>query len=149
MGSARVDVGRWLLRLLTWDTSLPVIVVTLPNMIEALFPGRRGALEITSLVLPALALAWRIGVGKRQIASNGCGRFVRSLQIIAFCLGILILGFFEGVMILARLNPQGNMFVSPEDRNIWLALALTYLTLMAVAMYARQAPSPLTEEQLG
>jgi hypothetical protein len=125
--------------------SLPVIVVTLPNLIETLFPGRRGVLEITSLVVPALALAWRIGIGKRQIASNGCGRLVRSVQIIAFCLGILIIGFIEGVMILARLNPPGNMFNSPKDRNIWLGLAVTYLVLMAVAMYAARDTSPADE----
>jgi hypothetical protein len=136
---ARVNYRSWLLRILTWDTVLPVAVVFIPNGIALLFPNRRGILEVTSVVLPVGAFLLRLVAGKRQIALNRCSEIVRKFQFCIFFLGILPLVLIDCVVILSHLMPDGALFATNTDRLVWTVLIAIYLVSMAVAMYPGSA----------
>ena len=130
-----VNFGVWLLRLVTWDGLLPACVVLLPTAIEVLLPNNRAAIEITAVVLPITGFFLRIRAGRRQIASNNCGRKFRVVQFCAFCLGILVLTLVDAVLILSHVMPQGAVCADRSDVIVWTALISVYLMAMGIAMY--------------
>jgi len=68
---------RWLLLVLHWDGVLPLLVWSLPGVLQELFPGRRGVVEFSAVVFPIVVFGWRYCVGLRVIAGNACGGAVR------------------------------------------------------------------------
>ncbi len=135
-------LGLWLLRVLMWDGLLPAGVVLVPTFVEFRFPNNRGAIELTALALPSVGLLIRLWIGRRFIAANHCTVSVRKLQFCALFLGIFLLAFLEGVLILTHVMPSGALFVHQTDVVIFAMLFSTYLLLMSIAMYPGQADSP-------
>jgi hypothetical protein len=133
---------RWFLTVLTWDGLLPIVVIELPAIIQAIFPNQRVPVEISAVVLPITGVFVRIVMGRRHIASNDCGVVMRRVQFGFLCLGILALCLIETVLILSRIMPKNFVFMHKEDFIMWTVLGCTYLTCMTVAMYpGRSRPS--------
>jgi hypothetical protein len=136
----KVNYGRWLFRLITWDGLLPGCVVLVPTVIEFLIPNNRGAIEFASVMLPVIGLLIRIRLGLRHIGSNHCTVAARCFQLCAFVLGILLLGLIECVLMLTHVMPP-LIFVDWTDIVECAIPFLIYATLMAIAMYPGRAPS--------
>jgi hypothetical protein len=139
MWIGRVNYRSWLLRILTWDTILPVAVAFVPTAIALFLPNRRGVMEIASVTLPIAAFLLRLRIGKRQIDSNRCSVAVRKFQFCVFFVGILPLVLIDCVIILSHLMPNGALFATSGDLLVWAILAAIYLASMTVAMYPGSA----------
>lgn len=133
MAVGRVNFGSWCFRVLGWDGVLPVCVFLIPNVIEFLFPNKRGALELTGVLTPAIMFVLRLIAGKRHIASNHCPAGIQRIQLCVFYFGILVLGFIDGVLILSHLMPKGAF--KGDDYVVFAILISIYLTSMTIAMY--------------
>jgi len=142
-----VNLAAWLLRLLTWDGVLPVCIFFVPSLIELLLPNNRGAVEIASVAPPIIAFFIRFAVGRHHIAANRCSAWFRRIQYAVFGIAVVLLVFFDAVLILAHLIPGAP---GPPSMEEWIALAIiasVYLTLMGTAMYpgpAKELPEVLT-----
>lgn len=137
------------MRVLTWDAILPVCVAFIPMGVVLLFPGRRGAVEITAVILPIAALLLRFRAGKRHIDSNRCSERIKLMQLSVFCLGILPLVLTDSFFILSELMPKGALFSNRESRITLAVLFSIYLLAMIVAMYpGRTEPAPESEDFL-
>jgi hypothetical protein len=139
MWIGRVNYRSWLLRILTWDTILPVAVAFVPTAIALFLPDRRGVMEIASVTLPIAAFLLRLHIGKRQIDSNRCSVAVRKFQFCVFFVGILPLVLIDCVIVLSHLMPNGALFATSGDLLVWAVLAAIYLASMTVAMYPGSA----------
>jgi hypothetical protein len=146
MSIRHVNYGFWLLRVITWDTILPVVVALVPAAIIFLFPNRRGFVEIISVTLPVGAFLLRVINGKRQITTNRCSEAVRTFQFCVFVFGILPLVLVECFMVLSHLMPDGALFATKTDRMILAVLAAIYLACMVVAMYPGSETTENAEE---
>lgn len=136
----------WLLTLLTYDGLLPLLIFLVPIALNTLVPGRRGLVEIVSLVLPSAAFCVRWYLGRRRILTNACSRRVRTFQQCVFIPGLLLLALLDcfGVLILGTMP---NAPLHPKDRRAAIVLYLVYLVCMAVALYpgrvrVRRRPRP-------
>ncbi len=148
----RLDVRSWLFRLFAWDGVLPVCIVLIPSVISFLIPERRGAIEITAVVLPITAFFIRFRAGKRHIESNNCGEPMRVLQLCVFCLGILVLVVVDAFVVLSHVMPGQGGSISKEDLIILGVVISIYLTSMAFAMYpgrrwVREAHSAIQSDE--
>jgi hypothetical protein len=139
MSIRQVNFGFWLLRVITWDAILPLVVALVPTLIILIFPNRRGFIEITSVMLPVGAFLLRAINGKRQIARNRCSQTVRAFQFCVFVVGILPLVLLDCVMILSHLMPDGAFLATTTDRLVLAVLVAIYLVSMIVAMYPGSA----------
>ncbi|MHC5540161.1 hypothetical protein ACYOEI_18225 [Singulisphaera rosea] len=118
----------------------------IPMGVKSLFPGRRGAIELTAIILPIVALLIRFRAGKRHINANHCSHRIKLLQLGVFCLGVLPLVLTDCFFILSDLMP-GGAFAAPGDRVILASLYSLYLVTMIVAMYpGRPDPSDVFVE---
>jgi hypothetical protein len=71
-------------------------------------------------------------------------RAVRHFQLVALCIGILVLLMIDSLLILAHGMQKGALFATDTDLLVWAVLIAVYLTSMAVAMYpGRPDPSPV------
>lgn len=135
----RISYGAWMLRVLTWDAALPTCVAVAPFVLEWLFPGRRGPVELSAVVLPTAAFLFRLRVGKRHIATNGCSAALRQHQLVVSFMGILPLALMECMLMLSGLMPKGALFAAGTDRLAWAVLIAAYLSAMTFAMYPGRA----------
>lgn len=141
--TGHIDFAGWLFRFITWDGLLPVVILVVPTIIEALLPNRRGAIELAAVTLPIAALLFRFAVGRRHISSNNCGRRVRQFQYLALGVGLLVLVLIDAIMILSHVMPKGELFADKRDRFVCAVIFSLYLFLMAIAMYpGRTKPLP-------
>jgi hypothetical protein len=145
MSIRHVNYRFWLLRVITWDAILPVVVAVVPAVIIFFFPNRRGFIEITSVTLPVGAFLLRSITGKRQIARNRCSQAVRTFQFCVFVIGILPLVLVDCFMVLSHLMPDGALFATKTDRLVLAVLAAIYLVCMVVAMYPGSDTTEETE----
>jgi hypothetical protein len=127
-----LSYSSWLLRVIAWDGLMPIGVALIPTVIKILTPNR-GVLEITAIVTPVMMFVLRLIVGKNHIARNHCSEAVRSIQVCVFFVGIFVLAFVEGVVILSHLMPNGTF--KSEDLVVFAVLVSVYLTSMIIAMY--------------
>jgi hypothetical protein len=142
MAEGRVGFGTWALKVLTWDAVLPACVVFIPMGVQLLLPGRRGAIEITAVILPIAALFLRFRAGKRHIDSNRCSRRGKLIQLSVFCLGILPLVLTDCFFILSELMPRGALIAHRRDQIALAVLFSIYLVAMIVAMYPGRTETP-------
>jgi hypothetical protein len=133
MPTGRVRYGVWALRVITWDAVLPVFVTFLPLGVRLLFPNRRGALELTAVMLPVAAFFLRFRAGKRHINANRCSHRLRRFQLFVFCVGILPLVLIDCVIILSELMPAGA-FGAADYIALGIMISI-YLASMIIAMY--------------
>jgi hypothetical protein len=129
-GAKRVDLGRWAWRVLTWDAIIPVIVGLAPLAGEWLFPGRRDASESIAVYVPILALFFRGWSGKRSISTNACAPWVRVVQFVALCVGLLPMLLMECLLTLPEVLPRGL-----GQFRVLGVFFFIYLLFMVLAMY--------------
>jgi hypothetical protein len=144
MTKSGINYGRWALKVITWDALLPSCIAFTPLCIRFFFPNRRGALELTAVILPIIAFLLRFRAGKRYIDSNLCSVFTQKVQLYVFCLGILPLVLFDCFVILSELMPRG-IGEMRKDWVVWVILLSAYLISMIIAMYPGRTES-LAEE---
>jgi hypothetical protein len=142
MPTGKIRFGDWLLRLITWDSLLPIVVFSIPALIHTLFPNNRGIIEITAVVLPIAACFIRMRAGRRHIAANNCSLRFRRFQTIALIFGLVWLAVIDAVIVLSRIVPQGAIAFRLIDYAIFAAL---YLPPMTFAMYPGRAWSDESE----
>lgn len=136
----RIDLLTWLLRVLTWDTALPLAIALIAIAVDFLFANHRGAVELASILLPVVAFAARLRAGSLQIAANYCSRRFQILQLCVFCAGIAVLALIECVLILSVVMPQGPQPADLSDLLAWAILFCIYLIAMFIAMYPGRTP---------
>lgn len=130
-----LDVGLWSGRILGWDGLLPVIVFSASMAVAVFFPKNQGVQTIALLALPIAAFVWRAHVGRRQINTNGCGRWVRRGQHVALGFALLLFVFFDFILVLLEFIPKGQRQPPPEDVPIWAGMVVAYFALVTFAMY--------------
>lgn len=135
--SAEVGVARmlllWLLRLFAWDGLLPVVVWSLPAIVEAVLPQKPlGLIEMIAVFLPILAFFIRYYVGAEHILRNTCSERTQRIQFFSFCVGILTLVFVDAIMILSHVMPNNQ---DPLQSEGFRWTIVVYLALMAFSMF--------------
>lgn len=140
MAQSRLDLGAWLLRLLSWDGLLPVGICLAPALITMMLPGHPGTVELAAVFLPIAAFFLRFRAGGRQIGSNHCGAWVRRFQWCALVVGLLMLILFDAFVILSWIMPVVDPDAWKEDLIILGTLVGLYGIAMAVAMYPGRVP---------
>ena len=132
----RIDYRTWMVRLVTWDGVLPLVLGLAPFAVSVVIPSCRGAIEVTAVGLRVAAFLIRLVVGLRFIRTNQCSEKTREFQGIALVLGMFLLVYFDAVSILAHVIPSGALFATWLDFFKFMALFnAVYLGLMAVALY--------------
>jgi hypothetical protein len=130
-GAARVDYRLWFWRVISWDTTLLLLVWSVPGAIELLLPNNPEAMLVAAVLVPIAAFVFRIYAGRRQIAQNHGTQFMRTVQFIVFLVGIFMLMMIDCILIV--LCEVGLSFV--ERAAVYLVASPTYLAPMAIAMY--------------
>lgn len=125
-------IVRWLLLVLHWDGVLPLLVWSVPGVLQGLFPGRRGVVEFSAVVFPIVVFGWRYRVGLRVIAGNACGSAMRRLQRRVFFVGIFVRVLVDAVVMLSCLVPAAA--AGGVWREMLIPLGI-YVAAMLVAMY--------------
>jgi hypothetical protein len=138
-----VDWTAWVCRVLGWDGLLPALVALAPVLVGALIPGRRGAIEITAVVLPTSAFLFRVRAGHRHIMTNRCSAAARTFQLCVFGLGVLPLVLVDAFVVLAHVMPRGALLASEGDRLVLAGFLTVYLTMMTIAMYPGRVKRPV------
>jgi hypothetical protein len=131
----------WILRIAKWDGLLPAVVWTSPILVQLVFPNVRGAIELVAVALPIAALLLRYLIGKRHIDSNRCSLLTRRIQMLALCVGSIVLMLIDSVMILTHVMPKGAAFATTGDVIVWGVLYAIYILSMTIAMYPGCAKS--------
>jgi len=129
-GLVWLRILHWLLLVLHWDGVLPLLVWSLPGMLQGVFPGRRGVVEFSAVVFPIAVFVLRYRVGLRLIAGNACGGAVRRLQRGVFFVGIFVRVLVDAVVMLSCLMPAAG--------GVWDEMLIPlgiYVAAMLVAMY--------------
>ena len=130
-----VDFKLWVGRVVGWDGLLPIAISTAAIGIALLFPRERGIQTAALLVLPIGAFFYRARVGFRQIRGNRCSGYIRGLQLFALGFALLLLIFFDFIIVLMAFIRQGQRIPPPEDIPIWAGMLCTYIALVVFAMY--------------
>ena len=125
-----MTISRWWIRLVSWDGLLPLAVWYIPQCIEIFFPGRRGAIEIASLVVPVMAVLIRYYTGMELIRNNHCSKRFRIVQKAIFCIGILMLVMVDCVLILMHVMPKNPNGGNSDDLTLILSFFGFYLIIM-------------------
>ncbi len=121
--------------MLGWDAALPLLVSTGSVLLARILKNQPPA-DILALVgLPVLAFSFRLAVGSYQIKSNACGNVCRSFQFFALVIGLFILAFVDFFIALVAFVPKGNAPKAEEMLPLYAVTLLTYVTLVAFAMY--------------
>jgi hypothetical protein len=131
----QLDVRSWLVRVFPWDGVLPVCIALAPSVIGLVLPNKRGAIEITAVVLPIAAFLIRFRAGKRHIGSNHCCAAMKIFQLCIFCLGILALVLVDAFVVLLHVIPWHAGAMTADDLLVLAIPVSIYLALMALAMY--------------
>ncbi|MGZ9126084.1 MAG: hypothetical protein ACXW48_23875 [Candidatus Binatia bacterium] len=143
MDTGHIDFAGWLFRFLTWDGLLPVVILLVPTIIEALLRNRRGPIELAAVALPIAAMLFRYAVGRRHIAHNNCGRRVKQFQYLALCFALFVLVVIDAFMILVHVMPKGAMIANRQEPFFLAGVFSLYLFPMAIAIYpGRTKPLP-------
>jgi hypothetical protein len=139
MPSQRLHLSKWLIRVLTWDSVMPVVLIAVPHAVHWLFPQAVKAIELLGVFLPITAFFVRLVVGWRHINANYCSPWARGLQQ-----GVLFVGIFSLVLVDAALILQINIPQANEKFEIlmvFLAVSVfIYLPSMVIAMYPGREP---------
>lgn len=134
----------WLIRLATWDGLLPLAVWLVPLFIRTTFPRDRQLYESVGILLPIVVLFLRFFFGWRTIQSNRCRVWVRCLQTIALCAGILVMMCVDALLMMSHeLGPMTEW-----DQKFVAMLIGGYLALMAFATFPGRAPEGIEAEDL-
>jgi hypothetical protein len=124
----------WFGRIFTFDGVLPLMVWLTPWLASIALPNRRGLIEILAVLLPVMGFLVRYFTGRRLIDSNFCSLKVRRCQFASLCVGLVLLGVIDCVIVLLYVMPRGA-FDQLSDWVVFLLLGSAYFLLMAGAMY--------------
>lgn len=139
--TTRINYVRWLLRVLTWDTLLPVGISILPRAIDLVLPNQPRLIDFASVVAPIVAIFLRLRAGGQQISSNQCSELVQGWQAFVFCFAIFPLVLVDSLLILWPALPKGGRIMQPDDWKIFIYPGAFYLAGMIIAMYPGRSPA--------
>ena len=125
----------WLLRWLAWDGLLPMSIWASPFLLSWILPNRRAAIELVAVVLPIVAMLVRFHIGRKIIAANCCRPRTKQLQMVSFCVGLILLVLIDAIMILTHIMPQGAIVASPADFAVCVIAYSIYAGCMGFSMY--------------
>jgi hypothetical protein len=142
-----MNYGRWIWRIVSWDTLLPMAIVLVPYAVDFVFPKNPDAMMVAAVAAPIVALILRAWVGQRQMAENNVSRLVLHIQHICFMIGLLPPLFGESVFILVHAGPgaavQGPIAQLGDYAILAIVFWAPYLLMMTIAMY----PGPEIDER--
>jgi hypothetical protein len=144
MSHDRLNVSNWIIRVLTWDTILPLILIAVPHTVHWLFPQAGKVIEVLGVLLPIVAFFVRLPIGLRHIADNHCPPWLRAIQQVALFLGIFGLVIVDAALILQIkvLEENGRFAMLIIFSVVTFCL---YLPCMVLAMYPGYEPVPSTQ----
>jgi hypothetical protein len=141
-----MNIRLWLLRLVTWDGALPMVVWLSPLLIRIILPNNQRALEQIVVVIPVVSLILRFVAGVRFINSNNCTQTFRNIQKYALGLGLFLLLLIDIAFLFQfHFAPVGVRVVNPIARLICNAVVALYFLSMIVALYPGSAQSTMEE----
>jgi hypothetical protein len=117
----------WALSVFCWDGLLPVVVITIPNLVALLLPNWQGGIAAFAVFTPVIALSVRFVVGWKRMRSGKSYVW----QTIVFTIGISALFLFEAFV----LNDQLGGGPKIADPTVLLVMFLSYLAMMALALF--------------
>jgi hypothetical protein len=129
MSERRLNYGRWLWRIVSWDTLLPALISLAPAVIELVLPKPDAVIVAASVALPITAFFLRMRSGGRQIETNNCSEFTQQLQGVALIVGIVPLLALDALVIALPLN------VLLDEWYFLVVLVAIYFAAMVIAMY--------------
>ena len=124
----------WFGRVIAYDGLLPLMVWLTPWFASIALPNRRGLIEILAILLPVLGFLVRYVSGRGLIAANFCSARVRRFQFVGFCVGLVLLGFIDCLIVLLYVMPRGAL-KQPDDWLVLLIMLGVYFVLMVGAMF--------------
>lgn len=132
--AVHVQYGTWLYRVVAWDGLLPVFTMLVPVVLDYMFPVNPKLRDIAITVVPIVTFFARLSVGVRHVSSNQVGKAVRTVQYLAFILGILVLFTLDGLLLVMSAFRDGQMVKGDELPvvGVWFGI---YLVFMVVAMF--------------
>ena len=131
-------ITKWIQRVAGWDGLLPGIVWGVSAIVISILPGNWSPIEaivlvLLAVVLPICAFLFRLRFGWQAIQSNHCGWIARSIQYLAFGIGVFLLCMLDGCVVLFQVVPRGAGVL--DNWRPLVVIYLIYLSLMTVAMY--------------
>jgi hypothetical protein len=142
--SGHIDFAVWLFRLLTWDGVLPIGVILVPFLMDAILPIDRGLTGLVYVGLIIAAFFVRMAVGCRYIDGNNCSPIFQRAQVWFLLAGAFVLMGIDTLLVVFLEQRGGGMFVGRQDGIFIAALVSIYLACMVIAMYPGRA-KPLPE----
>ena len=135
MHQGRLNWTDWLLRVLTWEGLVPATVFFGSMAIAILSKHDFWLIIGTGILLPSIACVVRFRSGMRTIETNNCHPFTRFWQMKSLIIGVIIMGFMEGLYIIYSTKPGLGLLGGGNDTHIWIGFLLAYLLLLTFATY--------------
>src|SRR6478752_8449135 len=88
MTRTRLNKRKWLVRVITWDSIMPLVLIGVPHAVHWMFPQAVKAIELMGILLPIVAFFMRLFIGFRHINANQCPPRFRDFQRVILFLGI-------------------------------------------------------------
>ncbi len=148
--NTRLNWTGWLLRVLTCDGLVPVVLLTSSIMLSRLSLGQGNWYLIMSAGIPVSAFMVRFFMGQYAIEHNHCSALTRRFQSGVLVLGLCVIAIMDCFLIMLSMLLPGNPPKGGGDKLVILfygfAIAyLAYLACMTFAMYPGREPIPLDE----
>jgi|GEM_PF-3631047 len=141
----RIDFGKWILTVLTWDGVLPAITLTLPVAINWLFPRGNEVIGWVAVAFPIVAFFVRIAVSGSQIVGNYCSPGMQWFQSFAFILALFVMMVIDAIVL--TFASMKNIVGDSEFFLASACLMSVYLPLMIFAMYPGRTPVEACADQ--
>ena len=146
--NTRLNWSGWLLRVLTCDGVLPVVLLATSVTLSRLSLGQGELYLILSAGIPVSAFMVRFFMGQRAIEHNHCSALTRRFQLIVLVLGLIVIALMDCLLIVLSMLPPPNGNKAEKYLILFLGFAiayLAYLACMTFAMYPGREPIPLGE----
>ena len=118
----------WALTIFCWDGLLPLVVVTIPNLISVFLPDVEAAHVIANIAIPIAAFFVRLIMGGRYFQE----RSQYAWQYLLFLLTIIYLIFIDTIIIL--FHELGDQLTASDFRILGF-MYLIYLAAMGIALF--------------
>lgn len=122
----------WFSRVFSLDGILPLFVLLLPKAIQWIFGIADHDMVLPSIILPIMAMIFRVILGLKAIDSNQVRPFFRGCQLFVFTCGVLVLLFLETFVVTLHFLPP----VAPSPIQMISVMAVMYLIYLAAMTFA-------------
>lgn len=131
-----IDYFSWLVRLITWDGIVPIIMLSVPMLVRRFGPQNNDGASLIAVVFALIVgIFLRFSFGMRHIKENYCSTIVKCLQRIVLLVMICVLVVFESFLAVVPRGP-----VRPEDLMFIGGFGAIYLLVMSSVLYPGRRP---------